>query len=204
LTLAEASASVSSLSQETSRVSSASSIASLSTEELNAVFKAAALIPNAMRAARDLAVLAIMVDTKMASQKIANLKFENVSLILQGHNKIQDPKKAESYIPVSPNTAVLIRNWVAEVNRHDVRIDPKEFPLFFSLKSASEDSVRNVVTPDKLILKRDSITKIFLCCKTNSGIMRLTRNLLATGDMENLDLDGINVSDRFTRRALTK
>jgi hypothetical protein len=133
-----------------------------------------------MRAARDMAVLAIMVDSKLASQKIADLKFCNASLIINGDVRLQDPKNLETFITVSPNTAILIRKWVQEVINFDPSLAQSESPLFFSLKFSAEDN------RDKIPLKRDAITKIFQNSKASSGVSRLTRTLLNSGSMQML------------------
>jgi hypothetical protein len=170
----------------------ASSTSYLSVDELNLIFKAASSIPNTLRSYRDMAVLAVMVDSKFTSQTISKLRYQNILPIILGHQKLQDPKNSDVFVSLSRNTCEIIKRWVFELDKHSIHVREQNFPLFFSLKTTSDENIRNTKNPEKFALRRDAITKIFLNAKSNSGINRLNRNLLVSSNMDFVDMNFLN------------
>ena len=138
---------------------------------MNKLLQVCEVNKSAAKAKRDQAMLCLLLDLKLACQRIADLRYRDVSGILEGtfngiyrfNAKTNAPTRA---IKCHPRTAHAIRVWADETKRSfRWEADPNA-PLFVPLSLINTDARRLQRTP----LKRDAVSKVFAALKSASGV----------------------------------
>ena len=115
-------------------------------------------------------MLCLLLDLKLACQRIADLQYRDISGILDGsfdgiyrfNVKVNAPTRA---IKCHPHTAATVRAWAEEAKR-SFGVLHADAPLFVPLSIIHTD----IRTIQRTPLKRDAISKVFASLKSASGV----------------------------------
>ncbi|KAI3654347.1 hypothetical protein MP228_001066 [Amoeboaphelidium protococcarum] len=142
----------------------------LDEEAIRRLFMAAESSKNAAKAKRDSAMLALLLDLKLACQRIADLKYKDVKGMVDGSfcglyrygKAMSEPTR---HIKCLHLTKVKILEWIDFCrNQFNWSFDD-EAPVFVPLPIFGDQHV-----PRRMPLKRDAISKVFSSIKSVSGV----------------------------------
>ena len=171
----------------------------VSTLELGALFRSAASNQSLIRAQRDVAILAIMIDLKFSSQKLSELTLAHAQKLINGEADGLTCPQTGYFVACHEKTAEYIREYLnAMKNQYDWDMKDMQCPLFVSLQ-LTDTSQAGGKAPRKSPLRRDAVSKIYMAIKNRSGVLRCTRELVMASRME--DVDPSTFEEELTSRS---